>query len=53
MGQRRLRRLGAAIAALAVTAGVAVALGAGPGDETPAPVVWRDYVVEPTTTTVP
>ncbi len=53
MGQRPLRRLGAAIAALAVTAGVAVALGNGSGDDTPAPVVWRDHVVEPATTTAP
>jgi hypothetical protein len=47
----RPRRL-AAIATVAVAAGLAgAAAEAGSGHGTPAPVVWRDHVVDPTTST--
>lgn len=54
MGQRGLRRPGAVIATVALTAGLAVAAFAvASEDGPPAPVVWRDHVVETTTTTAP
>ena len=44
-------RIGA-IAAVAVAAGlVGIAVEAGSDDGVPAPIVWRDYVLDPTTTT--
>jgi hypothetical protein len=47
MGQRGLRRRGALIATIGLTAGLVVAAFAAASDEgTPAPVVWRDHVVE-------
>jgi hypothetical protein len=50
-GLSRPRRLGA-IAAVAVAAGVVgVAVEAGSGDGIPAPIVWQDHVLDPTTTT--
>jgi len=42
------------IATVAVTAGLVVAaFGVASNDGTPTPVVWRDHVVETTTTTAP
>ncbi len=47
----RSRRL-AGIAAVAVAAGlVGIAVEAGSDDGVPAPIVWRDYVLDPSTTT--
>ena len=49
----RRRRLGA-IAAMALAAGlVGVAVESASGDGFPAPVVWRDHVLETTTTNTP
>ena len=50
-GLSRSRRR-AAIAAVAVAAGlVGIAVEAGSDDGVPAPIVWRDYVLDPTTAT--
>ena len=57
MGMRRstsLRIGAAAIAAVVVAAGLAgIAVEAGSDDGVPAPIVWRDYVLDPTTTSTP
>jgi hypothetical protein len=46
-------RLGA-IAAVALAVGLmGVAVESGAHDGIPAPVVWRDHVLDPTTTTTP
>jgi hypothetical protein len=47
----RIRRLGL-IAAFFVIAGlIGAAVISGSGDGVPAPIVWRDRVLDPTTTT--
>ena len=46
---RRIRRFGV-IAAFAVIAGLIGAVISTSDDGVPAPIVWRDHVIEPTTT---
>jgi hypothetical protein len=46
----RIRRFGL-LAALAVITGlIGAAVISGSGDDVPAPIVWRDHVLDPTTT---
>jgi hypothetical protein len=51
MGRIRRFSLIAAFAALAGLIGAAVVSSANDGN--PAPIVWHDHVLDPTTTTIP
>ena len=51
--QPRPRRLGAIVAVVLAAGLLSVAVEAGSDDGTPAPVVWRDHVLDPTTTSTP
>ena len=54
MGQRGLSRKGALIAAIGLTAGLVVgAFALSSAESAPAPVVWRDHLVETNTSPAP
>jgi hypothetical protein len=54
MGRSGLRRRGAWIATIGLTAGLVVAaIALTSGESAPAPVVWRDHVVETTIPSAP